>query len=110
MSRKRGTRIEGEHPLLVTGRALEVVLKYALGGNRVDSRLDSGAARAGSAQQALRFMGGQMLVNELGADSEAAPQTLREAAGEAANGMFGTVDMRGEPDNQQRRSPFLYEH
>ena len=50
-------------------------------------------------------MRGQPLVHERCADTEAAVQALREAAGEPAHRVLGAVGVRGEPDHQQYRPP-----
>ena len=51
-------------------------------------------------------MRGQPLVDEFGADSEAALQPLSEAAGELADRVLGPIGVRGHADPQQYRPPF----
>ena len=87
-------------------RGSEIALEDALGGDRVEAGLEPRTTRARGAQHAFGFARGEPLVHECGADAEAALQALREAAGELADRMLGTVGVRRQPDHQQRRPPF----
>ena len=86
-------------------RGYEIALKYALRGHRVEAGLQPSAAGARSAQEPLGLAGGKPLVDELGADAEAALQSLRETAGERADRMLGSIGVGGHADHHQQGPP-----